>query len=130
MLSLTDALSLQQSATGLTNSANKTVTALIAKKAVFDQLGVTSVVATQLQGQKTGAGALGTAIVSKVPAIGQSIAQQSIGQINTVLDQAITAYGGASAAAAPAAGNSTVKAAAAKATVASGSASTKAPTVL
>ncbi|PSR88677.1 hydrophobic surface binding protein A-domain-containing protein, partial [Coniella lustricola] len=92
-LSLTDALTLQQSATGLTTSANKTVTSLIAKKPVFDQLGVSTVVGQQLVAQKKGASALGNAIVSKVPAIGQSIAQQSIGQINTVLDQAITAYG-------------------------------------
>lgn len=52
----------------------------------------------QLQTQKDGAAALGMAIVSKVPAIGQSIAQQSIGQINTVLDTAIKAYGAPAAA--------------------------------
>ena len=91
-LSLTDALSLQQTATGLTTAANTTVQSLIAKKPVFDQLGVSSVVATQLTDQKTAAGALGDAVVSKIPAIGQSIAQQSLGQINTVLDSAIQTY--------------------------------------
>lgn len=96
-LSLTDALSLQQTATGLTDSANKTVTQLIAKKPVFDQLGVTAVVGQQLTAQKSAAGALGNAIVSKVPAIGQGLAQQSIGQITTTLDQAIAAYGGSTA---------------------------------
>lgn len=97
MLSLTDALSLQQTATQLTTAANSTVQTLIQKKPVFDQLGVSAVVGQQLQQQKDAAGALGTAIVAKVPAIGQTIAQQSIGQINTALDQAITAYGAAPA---------------------------------
>lgn len=60
-------------------------------------LGVTAVVGQNLAQQKTAAAGLGTAIVSKVPAIGQSIAQSSIGQINTVLDQGIAAYGGAAA---------------------------------
>lgn len=102
-LSLTDALTLQQSATGLSTSVNTTVNALIAKKAVFDQVGASSVVGQQLQAQKTGAASLGTAIVSKVPAIGQTIAQQSIGQINTALDKAIAVYGSSNSTAAPAA---------------------------
>lgn len=93
-LSLTDALTLQQSATGLTMSANQTVQALIEKKPVFDQLGVSSVVGQQLVSQKTAADGLGSAIVSKVPAIGQGIAQQSVGQITGSLDQAIAVYGG------------------------------------
>lgn len=97
-LSLTDALTLQSVATGLTTSANKTVTSLIAKKPVFDQLGVSAVVGQNLQAQKDAAGGLGTAIVSKVPAIGQTIAQQSIGQINTVIDTGIKAYAGSATA--------------------------------
>lgn len=66
---------------------------------------MSAIVGQNLQQQKDASGALGTAIVSKVPAIGQTIAQQSIGQINTVLDQAITVYGGS--ATATSAGNST-----------------------
>lgn len=93
-LSLTDALTLQQSATGLTTSANQTVQALIQKKPVFDQLGVSSVVGQQLVSQKTAADGLGSAIVAKVPAVGQGIAQQSVGQITSSLDQAIAVYGG------------------------------------
>lgn len=100
-MSLTDALTLQQSATGLTTSANQTVQALIQKKPVFDQLGVSSVVGQQLVSQKTAADGLGNAIVSKVPAIGQSIAQQSVGQITGSLDQAIAVYGGNTTAATP-----------------------------
>ncbi|KAH8886760.1 hypothetical protein GQ53DRAFT_337004 [Thozetella sp. PMI_491] len=90
MLSLTDALSLQKTATGLTDTV-KTVTGdLTGKKAILDQLGVTSVAVQTLQQQKTDSAALGKAIVSKVPAIGQSIAQQSIDQINTAIDAGIT----------------------------------------
>lgn len=102
VLSLTDALTLQQSATGLTTATNQTVQALIQKKPVFDQLGVSSVVGQQLVTQKTGADGLGTAIVSKVPAVGQGIAQQSVTQITSSLDQAIAVYGGNTTAAAPA----------------------------
>lgn len=99
-LGLTDALSLQSAATALTASADKTVSALVAKKAVFDQLNLSGTVAQQLQLQKDGATALGSAIVSKVPGIGQGIAQSSIGQITTVLDSGLTSFGGAAAAAA------------------------------
>lgn len=111
VLSLTDALTLQQSATTLTTSANTTIQSLITKKPIFDQLGATSAVAMNLMQQKTAAAALGTAIVSKVPAIGQSIAQSSIDQINTVLDQGIAAYStGATTAASNSTGAATGKA--------------------
>lgn len=121
-LSLTDALSLQQTATGLTTSANKTITTLVQKKPIFDQLGVSAVVGQNLQAQKTAAGGLGDAIVSKVPAIGQSIAQQSIGQINTIIDGGIKAY-----AAAPAAGTAATGATGAGASNSTGTATGAAP---
>jgi hypothetical protein len=88
-LGLADALSLQNTATGLVTSVDTLVTDLEAKKPVLDQLGVSQVAVQTLQQQQATSQALGTAIVSKVPAIGQSIAQQSIAQINTSLQQGI-----------------------------------------
>ncbi|KAI8307207.1 Cell wall mannoprotein 1 [Colletotrichum sp. SAR11_59] len=94
-LQLQEALGLQQLATDLTSTATTTVDDLIAKKATFDQLGVSQVVAQQLTAQKQASAGLGQAIVSKVPAIGQGIAQQSIDQITAAIDKGIQAYGGA-----------------------------------
>ncbi|KAL8371671.1 hypothetical protein RB595_001461 [Gaeumannomyces hyphopodioides] len=108
-LSLQDALSLQQSSGALITAAQDTVSALTAKKAALDQLGVTQIAVTTLKQQKTDSSALGKALVSKIPAIGQGIAQQSIDQIDQTLDKGITALsaapaGGAAAPAAPAGG--------------------------
>ncbi|KAK2745076.1 hypothetical protein CKAH01_18293 [Colletotrichum kahawae] len=94
-LQLQEALGLQQLATDLTSTATTTVDDLIAKKATFDQLGISQVVAQQLTAQKQASAGLGQAIVSKVPAIGQGIAQQSIDQITAAIDKGIQAYGGA-----------------------------------
>ncbi|KAK2075310.1 hypothetical protein P8C59_009445 [Phyllachora maydis] len=100
-LSLQDALSLQSVANTLTASVNTTVNDLASKKPVLDQLGVTSTAVKSLQDQKAASGALGKAIVAKVPAIGQSIAQQSIDKINAAVDGAIkTLSAGGSAGAA------------------------------
>ncbi|KAL3300165.1 cell wall protein [Colletotrichum asianum] len=108
-LSLTDALTLQQSAGGLTTAVQTAVTDLTNKKPELDKLGATSVAVDQLKQQKAVAGDFSTAVVSKVPAIGQSIAQQSVDQINQSLDGGIQALsaggaqqGGAGGAAAPA----------------------------
>ncbi|KAL0932646.1 uncharacterized protein CTRU02_211609 [Colletotrichum truncatum] len=92
-LQLQEALGLQQLATDLTTAATTTVDDIIAKKPTFDQLGVSQVVAQQLTAQKQASAGLGTAIVSKVPAIGQGIAQQSVDQITAALDKGIQAYG-------------------------------------
>ncbi|KAH8881669.1 hypothetical protein GQ53DRAFT_701839, partial [Thozetella sp. PMI_491] len=91
-LSLTDALSLQSTATGLTTAVNTTIADIVSKKATFDQLGVSSIVLQTLQQQKTDSAALGQAIVSKVPAVGQTIAQQSIDQVNAAIDSGIAAF--------------------------------------
>jgi len=107
VLSLNDALSLQNVATGLTTSVQTTVTDLTAKKAVLDQLGVTSVAVQSLTQQKTDSAALGKAIVSKVPAIGQSIAQQSIDKINAAIDGGIKALSASGNATAASGGNAT-----------------------
>ncbi|WQF84339.1 Putative Cell wall mannoprotein [Colletotrichum destructivum] len=107
-LSLTDALTLQQSAGGLTTAVQTAVDDLVSKKPELDKLGATSIAVDQLKSQKAVAGDFSTAVVSKIPAIGQSIAQQSVDQVTTSLDGGIQklSEGGAGAgagAAAPAA---------------------------
>ncbi|KXH37691.1 hypothetical protein CNYM01_06705 [Colletotrichum nymphaeae SA-01] len=107
-LSLTDALTLQQSAGGLTSAVQTSVDDLVAKKPELDKLGATSIAVDQLKQQKATAGDFSSAIVSKVPAIGQGIAQQSVDQVTQSLDGGIQklggdAAGGAAGGAAPAA---------------------------
>lgn len=103
-LGLGDALSLQDTAGGLVTAIQGTVSALTAKKPELDQLGVTSIAVQTLQQQKTESAALSSAIVSKVPAIGRNIAQQSIAEIDTAIDQGIAALSAGGAAAPPAPG--------------------------
>ncbi|WYZ46765.1 hypothetical protein EsH8_IX_000990 [Colletotrichum jinshuiense] len=91
-LQLQEALGLQQTATDLTTSATTVVDDIIAKKSNFDMIGVSAQVLDQLKQQKDASATLGTTIVSKVPAIGQTIAQQSIDQITAALDKGIQAY--------------------------------------
>ncbi|KAH7369440.1 hydrophobic surface binding protein A-domain-containing protein [Plectosphaerella cucumerina] len=90
-LGLMEALGLQNTAGGLVTAVQGTVSALTAKKADLDQLGVTSIAVKTLQDQQQSSAALSTAIVSKVPAIGKNIAQQSIDQIDTAIKGGITA---------------------------------------
>lgn len=91
-LQLQEAIGLQQTATDLTTSATTVVDDIIAKKSNFDMIGVSAQVLDQLKQQKDASATLGTTIVSKVPAIGQTIAQQSIDQITAALDKGIQAY--------------------------------------
>lgn len=117
-LTLIGALGLQQTAGDLTTQVQTTIGDLTAKKAVLDQLGVTSVAVGALQKQKTASGGLSTALLSKVPAIAKPIAQKSTDQIGQALDMGIQmlsapAAGGATAAGAAApAGSSAAPAAA------------------
>lgn len=98
-LGLTDALALQDSADGLTTTVQNTVNDLVAQKPALDQLGTTQVAVMSLQSQQQSSATLGDAIVSKVPAIGQGIAQDSIDQINDAINNGITQLGGTAAAA-------------------------------
>lgn len=109
-LGLGDALNLQNTAGGLVTAVQGTVSALTAKKPDLDALGVTSVAVSTLQQQKTDSAALSGAIVSKVPAIGRNIAQQSIAEIDTAIEQGITALSAGGAAAPGGARNGTVPA--------------------
>lgn len=85
------ALGIQQTGTDLATQVNSTVTDLMAKKPVLDQLGVTKVAVDALQKQKTASGGLTTALLGKVPAIARPIAMQSTNQISDTLDQGIAA---------------------------------------
>ncbi|KAJ4424385.1 hypothetical protein N0V82_000904 [Gnomoniopsis sp. IMI 355080] len=88
-LGLIGALGLQQTAGDLTTQVQTTIGDLTAKKAVLDQLGVTSVAVDALNKQKTASGGLSTALLSKVPAIAKPIAQQSTDKISQALDMGI-----------------------------------------
>ncbi|KAK8010817.1 hypothetical protein PG990_009782 [Apiospora arundinis] len=90
-LGVFDALSLQDTANSLVASVNQTMADLTAKKPQLDSLGVTQVAVQSIQDQKTAAKGLGDAIVSKVPSVGQGIAQGSIDQINSALEGGIKA---------------------------------------
>lgn len=110
-LDLFGALGLQQTAGDLTTQVQTTIGDLTAKKAVLDQLGVTSVAVDALNKQKSASGGLSTALLSKVPAIAKPIAQKSTDQISQALDMGIQMLSAPAAAKAPAAaGNSTAKA--------------------
>ncbi|KAK2049525.1 cell wall protein, partial [Colletotrichum somersetense] len=91
-LGLFGALGLQQTATDLVTQVTTTLGDLEKKKPVFDQLGVSSVVADALQQQKSGSGQLQEMLLSKIPAIARPIAQKSTGQLSTAIDSAIATF--------------------------------------
>jgi hypothetical protein len=91
-ITLTDALTLQQSAQTLTTTASTTVTDLIAKKAIITQAGAQAMTLQNLMQQKTASDALAKAVTAKVPANVQSIAQQQTAMISTALDKGIAAF--------------------------------------
>ncbi|QDS72092.1 hypothetical protein FKW77_003369 [Venturia effusa] len=91
-ITLTDALSLQQSAQTLSTTATNTVTDLIAKKDIIFQANAGPLTLQNLQAQKTASDALAKAVVAKVPANVQSIAQQQTAMISTSLDKGIAAF--------------------------------------
>lgn len=99
-ISLTDALQLQQSAQGLTTTANTTVSDLIAKKQIIQSAGQTQTTLQSLQGQQQAANGLAQAITSKVPSGVQNIAMQQTMQISAALNNGIAAFGGQPGAAA------------------------------
>ncbi|KZL84484.1 cell wall protein [Colletotrichum incanum] len=103
-LQLQEALGLQQIAGDLQTSVSGLMDTLISKKPNFDKLGVSSVVLQNLQQQKSSTQSLGQSLISKVPAIGQGIAQQAVDQISAVLDKGIQAYSAGGAAPAPGGG--------------------------
>ncbi|KAK1590390.1 uncharacterized protein LY79DRAFT_515837 [Colletotrichum navitas] len=91
-LGLVGALGLQQTAGDLVTQVETTLGDLEQKKPVFDQLGVSSVVADSLEQQKAGSGQLGEMLLSKIPAIARPIAKKSTGQLDTAIDSAIATF--------------------------------------
>jgi hypothetical protein len=91
-LDLNDALSLQQTGTDLSGQVKTTITDLIAKKPQIQQAGQAQQTVQALQQQKQASAAFGNAVTSKVPALGQSVASDTLGQINTSFDMGIQAF--------------------------------------
>jgi hypothetical protein len=92
-LALNDAVGLQTTGNMLTTSVMTTITDLIAKKPqiMMVQGGPAQVVKT-LTDAKTQGNSLADAIVSKVPAVAQNIAKQSIMQLAASFDMGIQAF--------------------------------------
>ncbi|TLS22029.1 uncharacterized protein PpBr36_09179 [Pyricularia pennisetigena] len=93
-LTLQDALGLQQAAQQLPAQAKTTIDDLVSKKSVLDQLGATQQAIQSLKDQKVASDEFGKIVVTKIPAIGQQIAQQQLDQISQTFDQGITGLGG------------------------------------
>ncbi|TLD22041.1 hypothetical protein PspLS_07891 [Pyricularia sp. CBS 133598] len=93
-ITLQDALGLQGTAQQLPAQAKTTMDDLVAKKSVLDQLGATQQAITALKEQKAASIDLGKAVVTKIPAVGQQIAQQQVDQISQTFDTGITGLGG------------------------------------
>lgn len=92
-LALNDAIGLQQTGNMLTTTVQTTITDLIAKKAQIQMIqgGPAQVVKT-LNDAKTQGSQFADAVVSKVPAVAQDIAKQTVMQITTSFDMGIKAF--------------------------------------
>lgn len=93
-LSDVDALGLVSPVQTLSNNVNTTISDLIGIKSTVDNLNEGCTTYEQLEDQLTQAKALSTAIVSKVPASLQSIAQNLASGITTAIQNGVTAYTG------------------------------------
>ncbi|KAL8377573.1 hypothetical protein RB595_008315 [Gaeumannomyces hyphopodioides] len=98
---LLEAIGMLQPANDLTAQVQKTLGDLTAKKPVFDQLGVSPVVADALKQQKVAANELTDAMFSKLPAIAQTLAGGTADTLNKAVDDAIKAFEAPPAAPAP-----------------------------
>ncbi|KAL0930507.1 cell wall protein [Colletotrichum truncatum] len=77
---------------GLLDQTTTTVGDLVSRKPILDNLGVSSVALDSLQRQKISTMALSAAIEEKVPRVGQRIAEEDRVQLESILDQGISAY--------------------------------------
>ncbi|CRG87030.1 hypothetical protein PISL3812_04044 [Talaromyces islandicus] len=93
-LSDTDALGLVSPVQTLANNVNTTITDLIGIKSTVDKLDYGCTTYKQLEDQLTAATSFSTALVSKVPAALQSIAQGLAKGITTAIQNGVTAYNG------------------------------------
>jgi len=93
-LSLTDAINLLSLSNTLVATANTTINDLISKKPIIDAANEDAFVVTQLQAVKAATYGFIGAVTSQVPSAVQSIAANQAGQVITVLNSGITAFGG------------------------------------
>lgn len=91
-VALLEAVPLLGPAQELGTTLQKTLGDLTAKKPVFDQLGVSSVVADALKQQKVAANDLTDTMFSKLPAIAKTLAGGTVDQLNKSLDDTIKAF--------------------------------------
>ncbi|KAI8315654.1 cell wall protein [Colletotrichum sp. SAR11_59] len=77
---------------GLLDQTTTTVSDLVSRKPVLDNLGVSGVALDSLQRQKISTMALTAALEEKIPRVGQRIAEEDRAQLENVLDQGIAAY--------------------------------------
>ncbi|OHX00438.1 cell wall protein [Colletotrichum incanum] len=94
---------LRRTTDGLIDQTTTTVSDLVSRKPILDNLGVSGVALESLQRQKISTMALTAALEEKVPRVGQRIAAEGRLQIESVLDQGIAAYSVPAAATVPAA---------------------------
>jgi Hydrophobic surface binding protein A len=93
-LSIVDAINLLSSSNTLVANVNSTVNDLIAQKAIVDAADADGTVVDQLTTQKGASQSFIAAVVSKVPSVEQSLANQQAQQVVTILNNGITAFGG------------------------------------
>lgn len=89
---LIGALGVQGSGSALQDSLVTTTGDLVDKKPIFDEAGVSSVVLTQLQDQKSQSGQLIDAVAEKVPLIAKPFAALQGQMVSDTLDEAIAVY--------------------------------------
>ncbi|GKT45357.1 uncharacterized protein ColSpa_05538 [Colletotrichum spaethianum] len=92
---------LRRTTDSLIDQTTTTVSDLVSRKPILDNLGVSNVALESLQRQKISTMALTAALEEKVPRVGQRIAAEGRAQIESVLDQGISAYSTPAVAAAP-----------------------------
>ena len=93
-LGLADATAIVAPANALSAKVEGVTSALVAKKATFEKLGVTKKVTDALTAQKGGADALQKAIVGKLPALAGPVAGPIAKQFGDKLDAALKQLGG------------------------------------
>lgn len=91
-ISLIDAITLRATIEELQNAVEETYGTAVAQKEAVDGLGITNAVREDFLAQQTSVGTLGAAIVDKIPALVQSVAQTYVDNIDGIIADAIAAY--------------------------------------
>lgn len=93
-LGLTDSVNLLSLSNTLVTTANTTINDLISKKPIIDAAGQDALVITQLQAVKAASYSFIGAVTTHVPSSVSSIAAQQAGQVITIINNGLAAYGG------------------------------------